>query len=63
MVQEINATHLQPVPEGSTVTAVARQLYIGESNQVWNIVIHDERGHLTSVARLTLMPIKQQGAH
>jgi 1,4-dihydroxy-2-naphthoyl-CoA hydrolase len=55
--QEINANHLRPVPEGSTVTGVARPVHIGKSSQVWNIEIRNERGQLTCVSRLTLAAI------
>ena len=55
--QEINANHLRPVPEGSTVTAVARPVHIGKSSQVWNIEIRNERGQLTCISRLTLASI------
>jgi 1,4-dihydroxy-2-naphthoyl-CoA hydrolase len=55
--QEINANHLRPVPEGATVTGVARPVHIGRSSQVWNIEIRNERGQLTCVSRLTLASI------
>jgi 1,4-dihydroxy-2-naphthoyl-CoA hydrolase len=55
--QEINANHLRPVPEGSTVTGVARPVHIGRSSQVWNIEIRNERGQLTCVSRITMAAI------
>ena len=55
--QEINANHLRPVPEGSTVTGVARPVHIGRSSQVWNIEIRNERDQLICVSRLTLAAI------
>ena len=55
--QEINANHLRPVPEGATVTAVARPVHIGKSSQVWSIEIRNERGQLTCVSRLTMASI------
>ena len=55
--QEINANHLRPVPEGSTVTGVARPVHIGKSSQVWSIEIRNERGQLTCVSRLTMASI------
>ena len=55
--QEINANHLRPVPEGATVTGVARPVHIGRSSQVWNIEIRNERGQLTCVSRLTMASI------
>jgi len=55
--QEINANHLRPVPEGATVTGVARPVHIGRSSQVWSIEIRNERGQLTCISRLTLAAI------
>ena len=55
--QEINANHLRPVPEGSTVTAVARPVHIGKSSQVWSIEIRNARGQLTCISRLTMAAI------
>ena len=60
--QEINANHLRPVPEGSTVTGVARPVHIGKSSQVWNIEIRNERGQLTCVSRLTMASIAAPAA-
>jgi 1,4-dihydroxy-2-naphthoyl-CoA hydrolase len=60
--QEINANHLRPVPEGSTVTAAARPVHIGKSSQVWNIEIRNERGQLACVSRLTLASIAAPAA-
>src|SRR5690606_15010996 len=37
--QEINANHLRPAPEGSTVTGTTRAVHIGRSSQVWSIEI------------------------
>lgn len=51
--QEINANHLRPVPEGQTVTGVARPIHIGRSSQVWNIEIRNEQNQLVCVSRLT----------
>lgn len=56
--QEINANHLRPVPEGSTVTGEARPLHIGRSSQVWSIEIRNDRGDLVCVSRLTMAAIK-----
>jgi 1,4-dihydroxy-2-naphthoyl-CoA hydrolase len=60
--QEINANHLRPVPEGATVTAVARPVHIGKSSQVWSIEIRNERGQLTCVSRLTMASIAAPAA-
>jgi 1,4-dihydroxy-2-naphthoyl-CoA hydrolase len=55
--QEINANHLRPVPEGGTVTAVARPVHIGKSSQVWSIEVKNARGQLTCISRLTMAAI------
>src|SRR5690606_10016133 len=55
--QEINANHLRPVPEGETVTGVARPGHIGRSSQVWGIEIRNARGQLVCVSRLTMAAI------
>jgi 1,4-dihydroxy-2-naphthoyl-CoA hydrolase len=55
--QEINANHLRPVPEGSTVTGVARPVHIGRSSQVWSIEIRNERGQMTCISRITMAAI------
>jgi 1,4-dihydroxy-2-naphthoyl-CoA hydrolase len=60
--QEINANHLRPVPEGATVTGVARPVHIGKSSQVWSIEIRNERGQLTCVSRLTMASIAAPAA-
>ncbi|WP_231759429.1 hotdog fold thioesterase [Microbulbifer elongatus] len=51
--QEINANHLRPVPDG-TVTAKASAVHIGRSSQVWEIRIHDPRGKLNCISRITM---------
>lgn len=55
--QEINANHLRPVPEGHTVTAVARPVHVGRSSQVWSIEISNARGQLVCVSRLTMAAV------
>lgn len=49
---EVNANHLLAVREGR-VRGVCRPLRVGRRNQVWQIEIFDERGHLCCVSRLT----------
>lgn len=51
--QEINANHLRGVAKG-LVTGTARLLYRGRTSQVWEIQLHDERGRLTCISRLTM---------
>jgi 1,4-dihydroxy-2-naphthoyl-CoA hydrolase len=55
--QEINANHLRPGLDGSTVTGVARPVHIGKSSQVWGIEIRNEQGQLVCVSRLTMAAI------
>ena len=61
---EINANHIRPVTAGY-VTGIARPLHIGNTTQVWEIHISDERDKLVCISRLTLANIdkgKIQGA-
>jgi len=55
--QEINANHLRPVPEGSTVTGIARPVHVGKQSQVWSIEIRNARGQLSCISRLTMAAI------
>lgn len=59
--QEINANHLRPVAEG-TVTAKASAVHVGRSSQVWEIRIHDPRGKLNCISRITMavVPVPAQ---
>jgi 1,4-dihydroxy-2-naphthoyl-CoA hydrolase len=57
--QDINANHLRPVASG-IVTAIARPFHIGNRSQVWHIEIHDERGKLVCVARLTMAVVAKE---
>ena len=56
--QEINANHLRPVA-GGLVTATARPVHIGTRSQVWQIEIHDDRGRLVCISRLTMATINR----
>jgi len=59
--QEINANHLRPVPDGE-VTARATAVHIGRSSQVWEIRIHDPKGKLNCISRITMavVPVPSQ---
>lgn len=57
--QEINANHLKPVPEGQTVTGTARPIHLGARSQVWSIEIHNARGQLTCISRITMAVINR----
>lgn len=51
---EINANHIRPVPEGTTVTGVSVPLHIGSKTQVWETKIRTEEGKLACISRCTL---------
>ena len=57
---EINANHVRSAREG-VVTGIATPLHIGNSTQVWDIKIYDQKEKLVCVSRLTVavMPRKQ----
>lgn len=50
---EINANHLRPVPAG-TVTATATAVHLGQTTQVWDVRLTDDRARLCCVARMTM---------
>jgi len=55
---EINANHIRGVREGH-VTGTATPLHLGATTHVWDIKIHDERGKLVCVSRLTVAILKK----
>lgn len=57
---EINANHLRSVREGGKVTGTCRPVRVGRSLHVWQIDIHDERGELTCVSRLTVSIVERR---
>ncbi len=50
---EINANHLRGVRDG-IVTGTATALHVGGRTQVWEIRIHDAKGRLACISRITL---------
>jgi len=50
----INASHLRPASEGSTVTATCTPIRIGRTLHVWEIKIRDEKDRMTCICRLTM---------
>ncbi len=50
---EINANHVRSLRKGS-VAGIAKPIHIGNSTQIWDIRITDEKKHLISVIRLTM---------
>jgi 1,4-dihydroxy-2-naphthoyl-CoA hydrolase len=53
---EINANHIRPVRTGY-VYGQARPLHLGQSTQVWQIEIRDEKQKLVCISRLTMAVI------
>lgn len=53
---EINANHLRPVRSGY-VYGQATPLHLGQSTQVWQIEIRDEKQKLVCISRLTMAVI------
>ena len=49
----VSGTHVKAVPEGDTVTAVARIVHTGNTLHVWNVDITDTSGELISTASVT----------
>jgi len=58
---EINANHIRVVRQG-VVTGTAAPLHLGSSTHVWEIKIHDEKGKLVCVSRLTVAVLKRKEA-
>lgn len=50
---EVNANHLRAV-SGGYVTGTVRPVRIGRTIHVWNIELHDDKGRLNCVSRLTM---------
>jgi 1,4-dihydroxy-2-naphthoyl-CoA hydrolase len=59
---EINANHVRSARNG-VVTGTCSPVHIGASTHVWDIRIHDERGKLVCVSRLTVAVLKKPSEH
>ena len=59
---EINANHLRPKRDGM-LTAVGTPLHRGQTTQVWDVKIYDERERLISVSRCTLAVVAADQDH
>jgi uncharacterized protein (TIGR00369 family) len=55
----MNTNHISMAKEGY-VYGTAKPIHLGRSTQVWEINIHNERGKLVSVNRLTLAVIDRE---
>ncbi|MCB0772477.1 MAG: hotdog fold thioesterase [Flavobacteriales bacterium] len=56
---ELNANHLKSASDGK-VTATGTLLHKGRTTHVWDIRVHNHRGELVAVCRLTNMVISQK---
>ncbi|RME99518.1 MAG: hotdog fold thioesterase [Bacteroidetes bacterium] len=57
---EINANHLNSVPENSEVVGTVRPIKVGRRIQVWEIHIHRPDGKLVCVSRLTIAVVERR---
>jgi len=56
---DINANHLKSVAEG-LLTATCTALHLGKKTHVWDIKIHDDKGNLICISRLTVAIIPKK---
>jgi len=56
---EINANHIRSAKEG-LVTGTCTPVHLGASTHVWDIKIHDEKGKLICISRLTVAILKRK---
>ena len=54
---EVNANHIKSVTEGH-VTGTAKPVHLGNTTQVWDIMIKNDKGQLTCMSRLTMAVLK-----
>ena len=54
---EVNANHIKSVTKG-IVTGTAKPVHLGNTTQVWDIIIKNEKGQLTCISRLTMAVLK-----
>ncbi len=55
---DINANHVRGVSSGY-ITATCTPLHLGASTHVWDIKIHDDKGKLVCISRLTVAILKK----
>jgi 1,4-dihydroxy-2-naphthoyl-CoA hydrolase len=55
---DININHLRPVQSGK-VEAIAQPIHLGNTTQVWEIKVFNEKKKLIAISRLTLAVIKK----
>jgi len=54
---EVNANHIKSVTKG-IVTGTAKPVHLGNTTQVWDIIIKNDKGQLTCISRLTMAVLK-----
>ena len=54
---EVNANHLKSVTKG-IVTGTAKPVHLGNTTQVWDIIIKNEKDQLICISRLTMAVLK-----
>lgn len=57
---EINANHLRSAKEGYVI-GTCTHIHLGRTTHVWDIKLHDGRGRLICISRLTVAIIKRDG--
>ncbi len=57
---DINASHLRSVPEGGRVRGTVRPVRVGNTVQVWQIDIADQRGRAVCSSRITCQVVKRR---
>jgi 1,4-dihydroxy-2-naphthoyl-CoA hydrolase len=57
---DINATHLRSVREGGKVRGTVRPVRVGNTVQVWQIDIVDERGRAVCSSRLSCQVVRRR---
>ena len=56
---EVNANHTRGIRSGY-VFGTARAIHLGNSTQIWEIKITDEKKHLVCISRLTMAVLKRR---
>jgi len=54
---EVNANHLKSVTKG-IVTGTAKPVHLGNTTQVWDIIIKNEKDQFSCISRLTMAVLK-----
>lgn len=55
---EINANHIHSAKEG-WVTGITKPIHVGNSTQIWEIMIYNEQDKLICISRLTVANINK----